>query len=842
MPRIRTDEEIATLGALRIGIIASGRFEFDFEPAATHAEFAEHVGNRRADALCRAAARRRQQRGRPAVVCREPLALTLQDDQVRSRRTQCLEFRAQDVSLRLQLRHRHAVLARKFVQLAELCVEFVETLRIEIKRALVARERAGCFVDLDARGLEQVDERAELRIERAEPRTFGLRTRENACHGELALAVEQIGQSGGSLHKLPRVGQAAMLVFERVEFPGAERVQFEFADLMLQPVDALGLVLAVRQRIDARIDFAPGARESRDTREFAGMAPERSEQGELLATVEQCLVFVLPVDFDQPLAERLQLRQRYRTAVDPRARTAFAADDAAQLARSDVIELFLAQPGSEVVTSGEVELGRQLGAFATMPDHCRVRAIAGEQQQRIDEQRLAGTGFPGDHGQSGSERDFGLADHGEILDVERAEHAHVHEGECEVSRRPALAASPRMRMPVPGQPRAASRRCPGAGDRRHAAAPDARPSLEWLAARYGRVYPACMASSPVHSLDSRSRSLLRSLIARYIAEGQPVGSRTLAKSSGLDVSPATIRNILADLEEAGLIAAPHTSAGRVPTAQGYRVFVDSLLEMRPLGEPQVEQLRRELPTAAATPALLGSASTLLSEMTRFVGVVSVPKHDEFPFRHIDFVALDANRVLVILVFTDGQVQNRVIETQHAYTPGELEQTANFLNSHYAGLRLEEIRMRLLREMRDEGARLNRLLASAVEVAQAAFQSPADNDMLVSGQTNLMGVHEATDVDRLRDLFDAFQRKRDLLQLLERCSRAEGVRLFIGEESGFAALDGYSLVTAPYGVGGRVLGVLGVIGPTRMAYERVIPVVAATAQLISGALNRTGAPP
>ncbi len=351
-----------------------------------------------------------------------------------------------------------------------------------------------------------------------------------------------------------------------------------------------------------------------------------------------------------------------------------------------------------------------------------------------------------------------------------------------------------------------------------------------------------MANSHVDSLDPRSRSLLRSLIARYIAEGQPVGSRTLAKSSGLDVSPATIRNILADLEDAGLIAAPHTSAGRVPTAQGYRVFVDSLLEMRPLGEPQVEQLRRELPTAAATPALLGSASTLLSEMTRFVGVVSVPRHDEFPFRHIDFVALDANRVLVILVFTDGQVQNRVIETQHIYSPGELEQTANFLNSQYAGLRLDEIRVRLLREMRDEGARLNRLLASAVEVAQAAFQSPADNDMLVAGQTNLMGVHEAADVDRLRELFDAFQRKRDLLQLLERCSRAEGVRLFIGEESGFAALDGYSLVTAPYGVGSRVLGVLGVIGPTRMAYERVIPVVAATAQLISGALNRTGTPP
>ena len=360
--------------------------------------------------------------------------------------------------------------------------------------------------------------------------------------------------------------------------------------------------------------------------------------------------------------------------------------------------------------------------------------------------------------------------------------------------------------------------------------------------RRRRVFFAAMASAPAHPLDPRARSLLRSLISQYIAEGQPVGSRTLSKSSGLDVSPATIRNILADLEEAGLVAAPHTSAGRVPTSQGYRVFVDSLLEMRPLGEPQVEQLRRELPTGAATPALLGSATTLLSEMTRFVGVVSVPRHDEFPFRHIDFVALDAHRVLVILVFTDGQVQNRVIETQHGYTASELEQTANFLNANYAGLRLDEIRGRLLREMRDEGAHLNRLLSRAVDVAQQAFQSPADNDMLVSGHTNLMGVHEAADVDRLRELFDAFQRKRDLLQLLERCSRADGVRLFIGEESGFAALDGYSLVTAPYGVGGRVLGVLGVIGPTRMAYERVIPVVAATAQLISGALNRTAAPP
>ena len=346
-----------------------------------------------------------------------------------------------------------------------------------------------------------------------------------------------------------------------------------------------------------------------------------------------------------------------------------------------------------------------------------------------------------------------------------------------------------------------------------------------------------MTISSQHPLDARARQLLRTLIARYIAEGQPIGSRTLAKASGLDVSPATIRNIMSDLEEFGLVAAPHTSAGRVPTSQGYRVFVDSLIEMQPLGEPELDQLRRELPTDVSTPDLLGSATLLLSEMTHFVGVVSVPNREEFPFRHIDFLALDGNRVLVILVFTDGQVQNRVIATQRSYGAGALEQIANYLNTHFGGLRIDEIRVRLLREMQEEGARLNKLLTAAVEVAQAAFQGSAGSDMLVAGQTNLMGKHDGSDVDRLRELFEAFQRKRDLLQLLERCSHAEGLRLFIGDESGFAALDTYSLVTAPYGVGGRVLGVLGVIGPTRMAYERVIPVVQATAQIISGALKR-----
>jgi heat-inducible transcriptional repressor len=344
-------------------------------------------------------------------------------------------------------------------------------------------------------------------------------------------------------------------------------------------------------------------------------------------------------------------------------------------------------------------------------------------------------------------------------------------------------------------------------------------------------------------LDARARQLLRTLISQYIADGQPVGSRTLARQSGLDVSPATIRNVMADLEEIGLLAAPHTSAGRIPTAQGYRVFVDSLLEVKPLEENQIEQMRRGLPTQAPTQDLLTGVSSLLSDVTHFVGVVTVPKREEFPFRHIDFVALGGNRVLVILVFADNEVQNRVIVTQQVYSPSELEQVANFLNANYAGLHMAEIRELLKREMRETSQRLHQLMVAAADVAQQPFPDrrggtdPGSADMLIAGQINLMGAQGPADMERLRELFEAFQRKRDLLMLLESCSRAEGVRLFIGEESGFNALDGWSLVTAPYGVEGRVLGVLGVIGPTRMAYQRVIPVVQATAQIVSGALNQ-----
>lgn len=339
-------------------------------------------------------------------------------------------------------------------------------------------------------------------------------------------------------------------------------------------------------------------------------------------------------------------------------------------------------------------------------------------------------------------------------------------------------------------------------------------------------------------LDPRARRLLRTLIAQHIRDGEPVGSRTLAKRSGLDVSPATIRNIMSDLEEIGLVSAPHTSAGRIPTAQGYRVFVDSLLPMKPLQDTEVQQLRALLPAGAGTQALLSNTSELLSAMSQFVGVVTVPQRSQFAFRHIDFVPLDGQRILVILVFTDNEVQNRIISPRRTYSSSELEQTANYLNAHFAGQPLAEIRARLLRDLRDTRSEMERLLSAAVELSEQALGDGESRpeDMLLAGQTRLMGVQDLSDMERLRDLFEAFSRKREILQLLEGTLKAQGVRVFIGEETGLAQLDACTVVTAPYHARGKVLGVLGVIGPTRMAYERVIPMVQATADLLGAALN------
>lgn len=347
-----------------------------------------------------------------------------------------------------------------------------------------------------------------------------------------------------------------------------------------------------------------------------------------------------------------------------------------------------------------------------------------------------------------------------------------------------------------------------------------------------------MSSQTSNPLDARSRNLLRTLIAQYLVEGQPIGSRTLARSSGLDVSAATIRNIMADLEQAGLVAAPHTSAGRVPTARGLRMFVDSLIQLQPLDAAELDQLQRELPPSTGdTRMLLGNVSDLLSAVTHFVGVVTVPRSADLALRHIEFMELPQNRVLVILVFSDNQVQNRVIELKQPLPASELEQAANYLNHRYAGQQIDTIRAQLLAELRETGSELNRMLQQAVELAAGAFAPHGEADMMVSGQTNLMSVEELADIERLRELFETFQRKRDVLALLERCSEASGVRLFIGEESGLAPLDECTVVSASYGANGRVLGALGVIGPTRMAYQRVIPVVEATAGLLSNALNR-----
>jgi heat-inducible transcriptional repressor len=337
------------------------------------------------------------------------------------------------------------------------------------------------------------------------------------------------------------------------------------------------------------------------------------------------------------------------------------------------------------------------------------------------------------------------------------------------------------------------------------------------------------------TLDARARLLLRTLIARYIRDGEPVGSQTLARHAGLEVSSATIRNILAELEDVGLLSAPHTSAGRIPTSQGYRVFVDSLLQIQPLADGEVARLRSEMAPGAGTNSLLGSASELVSAMTHFVGVVSVPKREQFAFKHVDFVPLDGQRVLAILVFADNDVQNRILHTRRSYEPGELERIASYLNTHYAGRPLAEARALLLAELRSAKEEMETLMTQALELADQALAADVE-DMLVAGQTRLIGMQDMSDLDRLRELFEAFASKREILQVLERTLRAPGVRIFIGEETGMAPLDGISLVTAPYGVGGRTLGVLGVIGPTRMAYERVIPVVQAAAAVLTQALG------
>ena len=336
------------------------------------------------------------------------------------------------------------------------------------------------------------------------------------------------------------------------------------------------------------------------------------------------------------------------------------------------------------------------------------------------------------------------------------------------------------------------------------------------------------------ALNERAQILLKTLVERYITEGQPLGSRALSKYSGLDLSPASIRNVMADLEEMGFIASPHTSAGRVPTARGYRFFVDTLLTIKPLDRVEIHQLEEQLHTEN-TQKLVTSASQLLSDLTHFAGVVMTPRRNA-GFRHIEFLKLSDSRILLIIVTPEGDVQNRILLTEKSYTPSELTEAANILNQNYAGLTFEEIRLRIRAELKRLTEDMTRLMTAALEAGSQA--SGSVEEVVISGESNLLGSQDlSSNMNNLRKLFELFERRTGLLQLLDVSNRAQGVQIFIGGESGMATLDECSVITAPYEVDGQVVGTVGVIGPTRMAYERVIPIVDITAKLLSNALTQ-----
>jgi heat-inducible transcriptional repressor len=333
-------------------------------------------------------------------------------------------------------------------------------------------------------------------------------------------------------------------------------------------------------------------------------------------------------------------------------------------------------------------------------------------------------------------------------------------------------------------------------------------------------------------MDDRAKSLLKTLVELYIADGTPVGSRTLSRASGLELSPATIRNVMADLEEMGLIASPHTSAGRIPTSRGYRVFVDTMLTAKPF-EMNVDVAREQLQPDQPQ-RVIAHAAQVLSQLSSFVGVVTAPKKPTV-FRHIEFLRLGERRVLVILVSPDGDVQNRVIVTQHDHSPAELVEATNFVNAHYAGLTLDAVRERLKQEVETLRGEIATLMQAAVQMGgQAQAQ---EEPVVVSGERNLLAVQDFRhDMGSLRRMFDLFEQKTQLMRLLDVSSRAEGVRIFIGGESGVVPVEELSVVSAPYEVDGQVVGTLGVIGPTRMPYDRMIQIVDITSRLVSNALS------
>jgi len=348
-----------------------------------------------------------------------------------------------------------------------------------------------------------------------------------------------------------------------------------------------------------------------------------------------------------------------------------------------------------------------------------------------------------------------------------------------------------------------------------------------------------MTSDTISPLpNERAQYLLKVLIQRFIRDGQPVGSRTLSRDSGLDLSPATIRNVMADLDELGFVSSPHTSAGKVPTARGYRLFVDTLVRYKQPKGDDIRKLQAQFEKQFTdSDELLSAVSSLLSSITSMASVVTVPRAHQATLRQIEFLPLSEKRVLAILVINDREVQNRILHIDHEYTAAELQRAANYINENYAGTDLLQIRERLISDLETTRDSMNRAMHDIIAVAQAAMhETTPKSQFLLAGETNLMDFAELSDLDTLRRLFEAFSRKRFMLDLLDRSINANGVQVFIGDESGFQILDHCSVVTAPYNVDDDTIGVLGVIGPTRMAYDRVVPIVEVTARLLGTALK------
>ncbi len=349
-----------------------------------------------------------------------------------------------------------------------------------------------------------------------------------------------------------------------------------------------------------------------------------------------------------------------------------------------------------------------------------------------------------------------------------------------------------------------------------------------------------MSNTSTAALDKRAQLLLKALIDMYIRDGTPVGSRSLSRDSGLGLSPATVRNVMSDLEQLGLIASPHTSAGRVPTVQGYRLFVDTMLNVEPLDGREVNELKKQLSPEMNSRSLMKSASSMLSQITHLAGMVMTPRIDAMAIKHLEFLPLSDRRVLSILVISNKEVHNQIIKTDRDYSASELQQAANYINEHFLGHDLTGMRDMVRHELVQTREEMNDLMKLVIEMSSKVVEqeeaTAASDKLLVDGEVNLMGFQDLSNVEKLKQLFEAFEKKRDILHLLDQCQHGEGVQIFIGQESGYGPLNDCSVVTSPYEVSGEVVGVLGVIGPTRMAYDRVIPIVDITARLLSAALS------